>query len=1297
MGRQEGPLDPADGPVQRFASELRELRREAGNLTYRVMADRTRYSVATLSRAAGGQQLPSLPVVLAYAEACGGDPAQWERRWHTVVRETAAGDGGDAAAPYRGLARFEPGDRERFFGRDRLVADLLALVDSHRLVAVVGASGSGKSSLLRAGLIPALRDRGGAGTGPAAIRILTPGPRPATDNAAPMAPGDGPGDTVVVVDQFEEAFTLCTDPAERAAFIRRLVAACAPDSRLRVVLAVRADFFGRCAEHADLALVLRNATLLVGPMGPAELREAIVRPAAGAGLIVERALTSRIVEEIDGEPGGLPLLSHALLETWRRRKGRALTEAAYEAAGGVRGAIARTAEQAYNGLTPQQAATARRILLRLVTPGDGAQDTGRPAHRTELASLGTGDADTGTAAVLEALARARLITLDGDTVHLAHEALISCWPRLNTWIDDARDRLRRHRHLTEAARAWEELDQDPGALYRGTRLAAAESAFTGAGHREDLTPLESRFLTAALTARDQENRRTARSARRLRTLLATLSALVVLAMLAGVVAWQQHLTGERRRTEAAARRAAAVADGMRSSDPLTAMRLSLAAWRTADLPESRSALLGATVQADQDVFTDPPSDKAVPQTHFLSGDGRTLVGVGRDEVVRWDVDTHRRVASLPGLKDEAGNVEDMSADTRAIAGFDHSFVNVWDVPPERSRIIPAGPLPVTPFPPEPDLIKTAARFGPSGRTLLLYANAGSDHVIQVRDLTDGRLLFERRAKGGERRPVGPDELRGVPEVKQRRMWVEGRWDFYPYPDASLSPDDRLVALCLPGERVQVWNVPEQRQVPAPWAPVVSAQQCLEEAVGFAQDGRRLAVVDSEGVRIWDMASGTELPRIEHAGIRETAFSADGTLMAASDGKEVLLWRLDTPSAPLLRHPLANTDVGQLRLDPAAHRIRYLEGTTGAVVRTIDLTNVLTPPWTTRPIAVAAFSPDGSTLATLSPPEGDAVYRFQLRDVRGAGHVVDLPGISCTSKRQVPLPCTVLAAFRPDGGAFAYSVSDPLRTGLDAAPLSIWDVSAGSVTATLNLNVNAAGEAFPGGPFNGIAFTPDGRSLLVSRTPWGEEVEVWDVSQHARTRVISGAGGEHLAVRPDGQLLVTSHNQLTGLPSDPANPRTLTQNTTHTVAFSPDGTYLATGDEAGRVTLWDGSAERNLGVLPGTFRPNTAGVFDPISALAFSHDGRTLAAAGADGTLRMWDLGSRQPLGPALPAPGGAILSLAFSADDRTLRAATEHVPGHEITVAPEQEAADICTRAGGGLTRADWKTYLPEVPYRELC
>jgi transcriptional regulator with XRE-family HTH domain len=344
-------LDPAAGPVQRFAFELRKLRLGADGITYRSLARRAGYSVTTLSQAAAGEQLPTLPVVLAYAGACGADPAEWEARWKAAVEESAddgSRDDDGALAPYRGLARFETGDSDLFFGREQLTTDLVDLLRRRRFAAVFGPSGSGKSSLLRAGLIPALRRAQAPGPRPAAIRILTPGERPARSHAPLLTPalpreGDEGADTFLIVDQFEEVFTLCHDTAERARFIDLLLTARHPESRLRVLLAVRGDFYGRCAEHRELADALRDANLLTGPMSRTELRDAVVKPATAAGLTVERALTTRLVEEIADAPGGLPLLSHALLETWRRRRGKTLTMAGYEAAGCLDGAIAKTA------------------------------------------------------------------------------------------------------------------------------------------------------------------------------------------------------------------------------------------------------------------------------------------------------------------------------------------------------------------------------------------------------------------------------------------------------------------------------------------------------------------------------------------------------------------------------------------------------------------------------------------------------------------------------------------------------------------------------------------------------------------------------------------------------------------------------------------------------------------------------------------------------------------------------------------------------------------------------------------
>ncbi|MGW1785547.1 nSTAND1 domain-containing NTPase [Streptomyces sp. NPDC002143] len=576
MGRPERPVDPAAGPVQRLAHELRLLRGEAGGPSYREMAQRAQFSVSALSRAAAGERLPSLAVVLAYVRACGADPTEWEVRWRAAqqeaaVEEQAAREDGEEQPPYQGLVRFDVGDHGLFFGRDRLVGELSELVREYRFAVVFGPSGSGKSSLLRAGLVPliqrTIQEEGCA----AVLRVLTPGDTPAATHGRLIAPEEGDPDSWVVVDQFEEVFTLCRDQAERARFLDLLLAARKPNSRLRVVIAVRADFYGRCMGIRELADALRDAQLHVGPMSPTELWEAIVKPATAAGLVVERELTARVIKEVIDQPGGLPLLSHALLETWRRRRGRILTMAAYETAGGVHSAIAATAEQVYRQLSLAQTRTARQVLLRLIVPGDGAPDTQRPVKHAELQAW----VDPAVPVIVERLVRGRLLTVDDNGVELAHEALINNWPRLYGWIEEDRERLRHHRRLTEAARIWAELGHDPDALYRGSRLAHAEELFPGDrrahGHENwpehwghgDLTAPERAFLDAAVTARDEERKAATRVRRRIRRLVIALAVLICLVLTVGVIECQQKQAAEKERARATAHPATAVADPMR--------------------------------------------------------------------------------------------------------------------------------------------------------------------------------------------------------------------------------------------------------------------------------------------------------------------------------------------------------------------------------------------------------------------------------------------------------------------------------------------------------------------------------------------------------------------------------------------------------------------------------------------------------------------------------------------------------------------------------------------------------------
>ncbi|MEU9117089.1 helix-turn-helix domain-containing protein [Streptomyces sp. NPDC048483] len=761
MGRPETDIDPGKGPIQRFAYGLRKLRQEAGGITYRQMARQVEYSVSTLSRAAVGEQLPSLAVVLAYVRACGGDESEWEARWHATAREEskrAAEEEEATDAPYRGLARFEPADEHLFHGRVDLTDDLDDLAHRHRVTVVFGPSGSGKSSLLRAGLIPRLRRTTDPSLRPAAVRIFTPGPHPARTHGGALAPTEGAGDTWLIVDQFEEVFTLCHDLKEREEFVTGLLAAQDPGSRLRVVLGVRADFYARFLEHGELAEAVRTASLPVGPMTPAELREAVVKPAAAHGLIVERTLTARLLDEVGHEPGGLPLLSHVLLETWRRRRARTLTLVGYEATGGLRGAIAQSAEDAYRRLTLAQARTARRVLLRLITPGEGAPDTRRPTPRGELDTGAPGDA----AAVLDALARARLITLDDEVVDLAHEALIAAWPRLSHWIEESRERLVVHRRLTEATAAWEALDRDPGALYRGMRLSVAEERLgttdedrtgtpstcsTGepvpqaranpttdgrtrteeSARTDELTPTERDFLTASIAAREDERRAATRRHRAMRLLAASLAVLLVVVTGITLYAVDERQDALRERRLALSRQLAAQAMRLAPSQPALAKLLSMEAYRTAATPQARGTLLTMAAyeyhQGELTGHTDAVSEVA------FAPDGRTLVSVSRDRrILLWDARRQVRRATLDGHRTWLRAVA-FSPDGRTLASAgDDGDVVLWDTATQRRTATLTG---------HTAPIKGLA-FSPDGRTL---ASAG----VEVRRCCGARTPTPRRS------------------------------------------------------------------------------------------------------------------------------------------------------------------------------------------------------------------------------------------------------------------------------------------------------------------------------------------------------------------------------------------------------------------------------------------------------------------------------------------------------------------------------------------------------------------------
>ena len=1241
MGRPENPIDPQAGPVQRFAYELRKLRDEAGAPAYRAMARRAGYSAATLSQAAAGERLPTLPVLLAYVEACRGDAGHWQRLWDEVEGELSRlprGEEEDADPPYRGLARFEPDDAELFFGRGELTAQLEQMARRQRISALVGASGSGKSSLLRAGLLPRLRRPADNGSQtPAAIRILTPGARP-LQHGRRLQPAADAGETWLLVDQFEELFTLCADPAERESFLERLLAAREDDARLRVVLAVRADFFGRCAEHSGLATALKDATLLVGPMNSGQYREAVVRPATAHGLLVEKDLTARIVKEVDNEPGALPLMSHALVETWRRRRGRTLTTQAYESAGGLHGAIARTAEDTYNRLSAAQAALARQILLRLIAPGTGTEDTHRPTPRTEFdlpPHPGTEEADDAGSdleTVLARLARARLLTLDDGQVLLAHEAVIAAWPRLQAWINDERDRLRLHRQLTRDAEAWRDLDHDPGALYRGTRLTQAEEAFT-AGHRDALNERERAFLQAALATRENEHAHSLRAKRRSRHGIAALAVLCALALMTGTAAWQQKAHTDQEHTQAEARRIAALAAGQRTTDPVRAMRLSLAAWHLARTPETRGALLTAALsQRELDAMSLPRD--AGRNDAQLSGDGTTLLYAVKDRIRRWDVRTHRELPSLEARGIPTGDqvLGAVSQDGRAVAVARDAAVHVYDAAGSKETALPSTPR------------MYVRMFSKDGRTLLLTRKQD----VQLWDWRKRRLLFQHRLPGSAANEAGAAA-------------------------ASASPNGRYLAFCDGLAPLEVWQVAGHRRMPSP-----EPHSCADTSLSpqFTEDGRGLLTARfGKSTELTDIASGRARWRITHPGLTdETHLSADGEFVVSSDADEILVWRTRQPRSPAVRYPTPDGEVSQLHFDNGHKVIRYLGG---GMVRTLSLDGLFRPAQRRRESVAATFSPDGQTvaLAHLSRKKTWLHIRKPL-----IGSSTPVPTVEACSDTVPPV-----LTFPADGSRIACS-------GRTKGPLHMWDARQRRVPLPRALKA-AAKEGL-----SDALFTPDGASLVFSDFDY--DIKIWDIHQRTLHHKM-GVKGIPLAVHPNRRLLVISSGgigKLVDIRTRRVLREPLTGGDTTKAAFSPDGRLLAAADVNGRVTLWDGRIGRQIGQLPASSGATPEDGPEAISALAFAPDGKTLATAGDTGTVRLWDTASNQPLSEPLPTPpGDKIYALAFTPDGTSLHTVGRRTPLQSYPTTTQSANRSLCRRAHGGLTPTEWHFSLPDIPYRSTC
>ncbi len=848
--------------------------------------------------------------------------------------------------PYRGLSRYDEHDADLFFGRDRLVAELMVRLASSDLLALVGPSGVGKSSVIRAGVLAALTSGVLPGSETWRRVVFTPGVDPLASLSAAVAELGPVGVRVLVVDQFEELFTLGQDAIVRRQVLDELDRL-AGSAALKVVMVIRSDHVGSLGEHPALAARLADATVLVGPPTGAEIRDIVEGPAERSAMTVERALTDEVVTAAAGATGMLPLVSTALAATWERRDGNQLTLAGYDLSGRVAGAVARLAEDMWSSMSEEVQAAARRILLRLVRPDDGTGDETR--LRAQLQDVAPLDRPAATDA-LRTLVDHRLLMIDGETVEITHDAVLRAWPRLAEWLAQDVDSRRLHHHVAAAAAWWADGGHDDADLLRGARLAAAVE-WRDSGHAEELNDIETCYVDASVALSDQQLARAQQQAqrqrqanRRLRALVTAIALLLVFATVAGVVALRQ---ADRADTQAAA--ADRAAD--RASDEAAA------AIRQQERADAEAAAADAARQtADAEAAAADSARETADATALVADAERlgALSGLERD--------LDRSLLLAVQATDMASTVSTTGALLRAIQRSPRA---VGMVRSEGARLL-------------------ALELDPAGRVVAVNENLGGTTLYEV--ATHRRLghfptlgalsalawspdgtAFATVDRADPASVLDPFDVVVVDAATMtERARYTGRTD--PVSDVAFSPDGlRLVA--APGDRgsgrtpeLTIWDVPRPgppaRRVELPDATIRDFDQ-----LSFGADGTQVAVSVTDATAIIELATGQRITTVEGSG---GLFAPGGRTLAVNNGPGSLPLTLD----------LVDVASGQRRPLLGAHDERILhrafsqDGTrlvTSADDRIVRVWDTATGrelyalAGHTGRVLASQFSPDGASL------------------------------------------------------------------------------------------------------------------------------------------------------------------------------------------------------------------------------------------------------------------------------------------------------------------------------------------------
>jgi WD40 repeat protein len=1231
--------------------------------------------------------------------------------------------------PYKGLEAFAEADAGDFFGRSDSVQNLASIVTRHRFVAVVGPSGSGKSSLVKAGLVPAVRAGIIDGSDHWAVTDMYPGSYPFEELESALArvaiedPGSVmdelgrderglvrvikrvvPDDTrlLLVIDQFEEVFTLTRDDTTRDRFLRALVVLAADErSDTRVVVTLRADFFDRPLQHPEFGDLLKNGMFALTSPSADQLAEAVRRPAEAVEVDWEAGLVDQIVTDVSDEPGTLPLLQYALTEIFATRSTDRLTHDDYRATGGVLGALGSRADAVYHQLASGDQDLARQLLLRLVMVQPSGEQTRRRARMVELNTIADpGDVD----AVLSAFGDARLLTFDRDpltrspTVEVAHEALLTRWPRLTDWIVEAREDLLLHQRLADAVDQWDEHDRDDAYLLAGGRL----TQFAAWADSTDLTLTELEIEYLELGEKRSEEQRTRR--RRIRNLVtAGFAAAAVIGLVLATFAFISRQNAAANAELARSRELAASAINVLDEDPELSLLLALEGASSSDPPIESVSAVHEALANHRKVFTYvwPEDEELQDLSTHLTPDGRRMVATGgRRYIEVVDIDTGERLWGyrFPGNGIVRATFTPDGSQVVATYGWSSGDgeaapdpetkaqlgVHLIDTETgETNRHLETGPCGTVARP-------ESMRVADDGSAVALIAAIGQDPECTYRgargenvapppvswlDLTtgdsqqisvpesaahvtpDSRFLLvagEGEALDGELSSRLIEQATGR-EVASLLGWPGG------------ISDDGTVVMTISADGLRTWAVDSDApETPSATIEDFVSHSPIAEQANLSPDGSRVAAT-VEGVQMWDARTGEEL------GPLLTGLGSNHMLSFSADGSRVLVGESFGGSAVVL-DLVAPREVASLRLCPEFGLLTgslHVEADTTVVDASCDGNDSLSTRFmidsdshavrTSIPhqgAAKSALSPGGNLVAVQLGELPATVGEVVLRDTTNGDVVSTMDGLcewedggewgpDCVAFPDTPFPDWPWSfAFSPDGSLLAMA-------GQNTDAVVVWDTQTGQIVATPTVEHNTDGPS----QVLSVAFSPDGERLAASFV-WSPK-ELWLLSTDDWTAIT--------------QYEVPAEAETIEAPSD-------------NLVYTPDGETLIATDflsfGEGRIVFMDGSTLELLAEIPDAHD-------EGIAQIALNEEGTLLASAGLDGLVKVWDVESRTMVQQIpVSSEGAAVGGVAFTGDGTHLWV-TDTADGelHQVTIDTGELLGIARTRLTRTFTETECATY----------